>query len=237
MSHQLKEDRLQLDEKINSLMVLSGGIAHEIRNPLNGINLYADLLKRKLISQQEAGMLDNIKTEIKRINEIVVRLLDYTKPEKMNLGSIRLQGLVQAALEGLPSLAIPVELDVADCLVFADEVKMRQVLINLLQNGAEAAGEKGRLSLIAHLEMDDRLVIEVHNTGKPVPAEERGKLFTPFFTTKPKGTGLGLALCRKIVSSHGGHIELLNSALPGFATASIVTLKGGEIHGDHLYCR
>lgn len=231
MSLQLKKDREQLDDKIASLMILAGGIAHEIRNPLNGISLYVDLMKKRIAGSREAESCDKIKGEIRRIDAIITQLLHFTRPEELSWAPVDLKILMERVREYLvlPDLTL-LGLD-KPRVIEADELKIQQVLINILQNAAEAAGSAGRVLMAVQKDPGrDETIISVHNSGETIPASDRGKLFTPFFTTKPSGTGLGLALCRKIIEAHKGRIELLNSDKAGFATMAVITLNGGT-HG------
>jgi signal transduction histidine kinase len=232
MSKQLKADRELLDAKIASLEILAGGIAHEIRNPLNGINLYIDLLIRKCDIPDNQEILDKIKGEIKLIDLIVSQLLDYTKPLDLKTEPVRLLSLVDQVSTYVKDMDFKTDID-ETLLLRVDSTRFLMVLGNLIRNAAEAAGQGGAILLKANREGQNEIQVEIHNTGPPIPPGIRPKLFEPFFTTKPKGTGLGLAICRKIIEAHRGDIELTDSDISGYNTSVIITLKGEKNGKDN----
>ncbi|OGJ91766.1 MAG: hypothetical protein A2268_08085 [Candidatus Raymondbacteria bacterium RifOxyA12_full_50_37] len=228
MSAQLQSDRTQLDAKIASLMILAGGVAHEIRNPLNGINLYIDLMERKTNDPKFTEILKKIKNEIKLIEFIIAQLLDYTRPVELKYEPVPIQYLFDRVRAYCAQAKI--NASIAPGLnIWVDSVKFIQVLTNVLQNAVDAAGDTGRVLFVAEKKRDE-IVMEIHNTGEPINETDAEKFFVPFFTTKPRGTGLGLAICRKLVESHGGQIQLSRSNREGFATMVRIVLKGAA-HG------
>ncbi len=222
MSRQLKLDRKMLDGKIASLTVLAGGVAHEIRNPLNGINLYVDLLERKAADPGQSEICQKIKGEIKAINNIVTQLLDYTKPMEIKKQAHALKTFVDKTASRLHPFTFKENYE-KSLFIIVDEFRFQQVLDNLLRNAVEEAGIEGYVLFNAFRE-ENRTIIEIHNTGKRINDEDRHRIFDPFFTTKPNGTGLGLAISRKIIEAHGGTLELRDSKNENFATVAVITL-------------
>lgn len=222
MSRQLKLERRMVDGKIASLTVLAGGVAHEIRNPLNGINLYVDLLERKAI---EPGLIDTcrkIKSEIKAIDTIIAHLLDYTKPLEIRKQAHPFKLFADKSRMRLLPFEFKTSFD-SSLYIVVDEIRFQQVLDNLLRNAFEEAGMTG-IVLLEAFTQEGKIILKIHNTGRRIAEEDRHRLFDPFFTTKPSGTGLGLAVSRKIIEAHGGTLDLEDSENGHFATAAVIRL-------------
>jgi two-component system sensor histidine kinase HydH len=207
-------------ERLAALGELSASIAHEVRNPLGVIFNSVGSLRRILKPRGDAALLiDIIGEEADRLNRMVGDLLDYSRPVQPALEPVPLQPLFEQAIAAARQQAGPdsdrvvaavrVEEDAAT--VRADERLLRQALVNLFLNAYQAMTREGRLDVRASRgAIDGRPCAEivVRDTGPGVPTELVGKIFQPFFTTKPTGTGLGLAVVRRIVEGHGGTIEL-----------------------------
>jgi two-component system NtrC family sensor kinase len=202
------QEQLVQSEKLAGIGRLAAGVAHEINNPLAAILGYARLLRRKATGA-EAADLQVIEEETVHAKLIVDGLLDLsrplaTEPEPVALGPLcaevleRLRGT--AALEGIRA-----ELE-GDASVLGHPQKLRQVLLNLVKNAAEAAGAGGRVSIRVAPEGGGAR-IEVDDSGPGLAPRARERLFEPFFTTKEGGTGLGLAVSEGIVRAHGGRLE------------------------------
>jgi PAS domain S-box-containing protein len=218
-------------DRLSSLGQLSGGIAHEIRNPLAGINLFLDVLsdeERFTRTSQELNILEEIKNNIKRINGIIKRVLDFSRQSKTtSLSRLEIGSLIEDTLklwrsrigiEGI-ELRLFVEEDLPE--VLGDPIEIQQVLNNLLDNAVDVMRGGGLLSIAARrrtlsAEKNRPAVsITVQDTGSGIPVEAQDSIFNPFFTTKPTGTGLGLAISHRIISHHGGIIFFETSANVG----------------------
>jgi signal transduction histidine kinase len=214
------QNELIARERMAALGELSASIAHEVRNPLGVIFNSLGSLRRILKPQGDARMLlDIIDEESDRLNRMVGDLLDYSRPVQPSLEPVPLRPLLDQAIEAARQQAGPdpdrvvAEAEVADdaATVRADERLLRQALVNLFLNAYQAMPREGRLHVRASRgALDGRPCAEivVRDTGPGIPAEMAGKIFQPFFTTKATGTGLGLAVVRRIVEGHGGAIEL-----------------------------
>ena len=219
---QLSESQTHLErhEKLASLGVLAAGIAHEIRNPLTAIKVRLFSLKRsapELASVQEDAQV--ISQEIHRLERIVGDFLQFARSPELARQPLRVGSLIEPIerLLGPPLAGRSVRLILEpspELWVCADPEKLKQVLINLVQNAAQSIAHEGRVTLRvvpARQELlgrpTDVVRIEVADTGAGMPPEVVRRLFDPFFTTKDDGTGLGLPIAARIVELHGGVIE------------------------------
>jgi signal transduction histidine kinase len=203
------QERLVQSEKLAGIGRLAAGVAHEINNPLAVILGYANLLQRKAEGQL-AEDLRIIEEESLRAKEIVEGLLDLSRPlaaapEPVDLGALAAE--VVARLQATGRLAgTAVEVSGA-AQVEGHPQKLRQVVFNLVKNGAEAAGPGGRVGVALRQLPGGGAELVVSDSGPGLDAEAVHKLFEPFFTTKPAGTGLGLAVSLGIVQAHGGTLQ------------------------------
>ncbi|MBV8759677.1 MAG: HAMP domain-containing histidine kinase, partial [Deltaproteobacteria bacterium] len=222
----MEQMRQQLRARDERMQMMLAGIAHEVRNPLAGMELYAGLLRDELPDGDERrAHVAKIEREVKRLATIVNDFLEYARRPKPELADVPLPDLLAevAQLASTPELTVAVAPD-APALARADRGQLRRALLNLARNAVQAATAAGHtgsdaVRLSGKL-ADDRLVLSVWNRGKEIPAETSGKLFEPFYTTREKGTGLGLAFARDIAADHGGTIEL--ESANGETTFSIV---------------
>ncbi|MBN2108151.1 MAG: PAS domain S-box protein [Deltaproteobacteria bacterium] len=218
------ERLLRLQEKMASLGRVTAGIAHEIRNPLTGINSYMYSLKNGIeagiADGPERSMLLSIADEIEaasnKIEGVIRRVMDFAKPGMPRLSLIHINQPIEEALKlsaaTLRKSGITVEQELADGLppCRADLQMIEQVMLNLITNAVQAmqgmSGEK-------HLEMrsfagDGHIVATVGDSGPGIPQQERAKIFDPFYTTKSDGSGIGLSLCQRIINDHRGTLSI-----------------------------
>lgn len=221
-------EELRRSEQLASLGKLLAGVAHEIRNPLAGIRSTIQLWQR---FPDQAHILDSVGAVVQateRINEILTRLLHFARAEHAERKLIRMNELVAETLKLLEAQAtaqdVRLESDLEQGLppVLGSPTALRQVLLNLATNALQAMPGGGRLHCRTREQKQLQSVeITVADTGPGILPNDRRHLFEPFFTTRPEGTGLGLALCREIVLQHGGVIELAVQSNPG-ATFRVV---------------
>ncbi len=207
-------------ERLAALGELSASIAHEVRNPLGVIFNSVGSLQRLLKPQGDVALLlDIVGEEADRLNRMVGDLLDYSRPVQPSLQPVPLRPLFEEALAAASQQAGPgaehvsATVRVADdaATVRADARLLRQALVNLFLNAYQAMPRSGRLDVRSSRALADGrpcAEIVVQDSGPGIPAEIVDKVFQPFFTTKATGTGLGLAVVRRIVEGHGGTIEL-----------------------------
>jgi signal transduction histidine kinase len=240
----LKAERLlERQEKLATLGTLTAGIAHEIRNPLTSLKARLYTLEKHLHEMPAARKdADIISAEISRLERIVKDALSFARPADPKLETIavgtllrEVHGLMATSLESR-AVQLVVESD-SGLFIRADSGHLKQVLINLIRNAAEAMDGAGTVTLrarTARLPLGGRdteaVVLEVTDTGKGIPPEIEKRLFDPFFSTKETGTGLGLAVAARMVEKHGGRIEY--QTRPGHGTTFGVVLPLAEQPSD-----
>ncbi len=211
---------IERQEKLASLGVFATGIAHEIRNPLTAIKVRLFSLKashRPGTSDHED--LEVIENEIDRLERIVRDFLQFARPSEPDLKRISAAKLLQDTAGLLASdlakrsITLKLDLDTEET-VRADADKMKQVLINFVQNAADSMDTGGTITLRTRLDKQTlqgrsvpAVVLEISDTGTGIPPEVQKRLFDPFFSTKDNGTGLGLCIAARIVEKHGGVID------------------------------
>ena len=207
-------------EKLASLGYLSAGMAHEIRNPLNSINVFAQLLKSGIDDPEKQGYLDKILKEVDRIDDIMRKLLDASKRPRFQLSEVRIDQIIDATLEIFrPQMmfhGIRVERDYRRIppAIQADQSEIEQIFTNLFLNAVHELAGGGTLGVF--LDHDDQTItIRVSDTGKGIPQEHVSKVFDPFFSTKSGGSGLGLAVVLRIVKTYNGKIVVERSGDTG----------------------
>jgi signal transduction histidine kinase len=229
------ERLLERQEKLATLGTLTAGIAHEIRNPLTSLKARLYTLEKHLQSVPAARKdTDIISAEISRLERIVQDALSFARPADPKLEPLaadtllrEVQGLMSTSLESR-AVQLVVESD-SGLHIRADSGHLKQVLINLVRNGADAIVGAGTVTLRARAARaslgereTDAVVLEVTDTGKGIPPEVEKRLFDPFFSTKETGTGLGLPIAARIVERHGGMIQY--QTRPGHGTTFGVVL-------------
>jgi signal transduction histidine kinase len=237
------EERERLRDRLAALGEMAAAMAHEIKNPLAGIEVMAGLLRRKMADNPDAQTLINdVISEAKMANAIVQEMLDFVRPVRLQVDQASVEAALQAAVSLADTKAIrgdtAVEVRLTERLPMmqGDQFQLAQLFANLLINAYEALGGTGSVTLSARtvetaaegaLLPDGQqpvtsIIVDVSDTGPGVPPEMTDKIFHPFITTKPKGSGLGLAIVRKIVDAHEGRIDL--TSIYGHGTTFRVTL-------------
>ena len=206
-------ERLRERERLAAIGAMAAGLAHEIRNPLGAIKGAAEYLDPEALKDDdESELLQVIIEETNRLNSVVSQFLDYARPFRANLQPTDINIVVQktAKLVEAQRGATPVSLDLADGVptIQADSEQLRQVILNLVLNGLEASRERPAPVHIQTRYLEARGLVElrVTDSGCGIPSEDLERVFIPFFTTKQQGTGLGLAVCQRIIHNHSGSI-------------------------------
>lgn len=244
------EDELVRTARLAAVGRLSAGLAHEIRNPLASIQGSVEILADDFPDgHPKHRLLSVLLDESHRLNDVLSRFLSFARPRELRKASFPLLPEIQSVIELLQSRKdspMPrIDLltkgqtvsraraigerdsNVESSLeVLADREQIRQVLLNVLLNAAQAAGPEGRVQVECE-PAADQVILRVSDTGPGFTSEALENLFTPFFTNKEKGTGLGLAISHRIVESHSGRIEVSNR--PGGGATVMIELPGGGV--------
>jgi PAS domain S-box-containing protein len=208
-------------ERLSAIGSMAVTLAHEIRNPLAGLSGALQVLERAAAAQgQDTGIYAELQGQIQRLNRLVEDLLQYGRPFALRRQKTALGDLVTRTFDLLKegkdfrNVALDLRGSALEIPVMADPSVLQQAFLNLFLNSAHAMGGSGTIR--AGIEREgDALRVTIRDTGPGISSEAAGRLFTPFFTTKPQGTGLGLSICRRIVEAHGGRIDVKRDGTPG----------------------
>jgi signal transduction histidine kinase len=221
--NRLLEERLHFAERSTALGRLAAGVAHEIRNPLNFINLSIDHMRQRLGPAEPERradferILDNMKSEISRLNRLVGDFLSFGKPMRLDPRPCALDGVLREVATLVEhkarDQAIAIALDAEPGLprIVADPELLKTCFLNLMINAMDAMPDGGLLDLSVRRREEDgqeEIEVGVRDSGKGMTAEEIRAAFEPYFSTKDTGLGLGLALTHKIVTDHGGRVVI-----------------------------
>jgi len=208
------EERLRESERLAAVGATSAMLAHEVGNPLNGISTTVQMIERDLSQRRERvnaavfSALADIRNEINRLGALLHEFRYLARPQHLELEPVRLEAMVRDVLpaDAYADRGIEVAIEIPPSLpmLYVDQEKITQVIANLVDNSADAMPNGGKLTLRAYAS-DEEILIEVRDTGIGIPPGVN--VFEFFTTTKPHGTGLGLAVVRQIVSAHGGRVE------------------------------
>jgi signal transduction histidine kinase len=225
-------------ERLSALGNLAATVAHEIRNPLNAISMGLQRLKVEFHptdGQEDYSRLTELMLgEVHRLNSIVEQFLSLARPLEIKPEPLRVEDVLNevATLVKGEAQQSKVRIRVVAPLTLpplkADREYLRQTLLNLILNGLQAMPEGGTLTLAAKTS-NGNFLISVTDTGTGIAPENRTRIFEPYFTTKAKGTGLGLAVSRRIIEAHGGTITAANEAGGGCRFVISLPLDGAEV--------
>lgn len=214
----LLQKQVHLKENLATLGELSAGIAHEFKNALATISGYAQMIRSEAGSSDMAENAKRIFDQARALTHVVTEFLKFARPLELADEQVPLASLVDRVMaevrEAMPKVEVRAEGEFVE--VSGDEGLLRQALLNLARNAAEAASDQasgGRVVLRGAVERSAGLAVQrisVADNGPGIPAGDLSKIFVPFFTTKTNGTGLGLAIVQKIVVQHGGAVEARN---------------------------
>jgi len=222
---ELEED-LKRTDRLALMGTLAAGLAHEIRNPLGGIKGAAQLLRRSGDGDPSVKEFTDIMIrEVDRVNQLIEQLLDLSRPAELDLAPVNIHEILDDVLLlegqtiGDKQIAIKKRFDPSLPPIRGDRAQLTQVFLNLVKNAFQAMGHRGTLTVASRLENDfhiraegtsaSRFIwIDIADQGAGIRDEDLPQIFSPFFTTKTNGTGLGLATCYRIVKEHGGTIRV-----------------------------
>lgn len=223
--HQALQEENRVMDRLSMMGTLASGLAHEIRNPLGGIRAAAEMLEREAASEESKEFAGMIISEADRVNQLVTQLLDFSRPKKLKKQKLNINQLLSELLilqePDLERRGIQLkqEFDPSLPLVLGDPASLKQSFLNLIKNALEAMEGGGTLKVSTSFFADYHLLlgegrvghmalVKIKDTGPGIKAEVLKSLFTPFFTTKKQGTGLGLMITQRIIKEHDGLLRL-----------------------------
>ncbi len=220
----LIDERLRRMERYMGLGSLAAGLHHEIRNPLAALSLHVQLLEEEVSGDETTDevhqMLGVIKTEVARVGGVLENFRDFASIGQLNATTVELVKLIERQVRLISPQAELQNIDVIVNLpddplpvITADRVRLEQVLLNVLVNAMEAMPDGGTLTVcVKRADAAGEILVEVTDTGPGIPESIQDRIFDPYFTTKSEGTGMGLALCDKIMRQHHGRLDFHASA-------------------------
>lgn len=232
-------DLLRRADRLSAMGELAAGLAHEIRNPLGAIDGAVQILRREQLSletKQEFGQL--AQHELDRLKGIVNQFLNFARPRSPQRIEIDPALLLHSVANLVAETAkmTGVHVRVAETasvpLVCVDPEQIKQVLLNLVINAVQAMPSGGDVVLQTLLAEDGNVHLEVQDEGAGIAPENVERIFDPFFTTRDEGTGLGLSIAERIVSQHGGHIEIRQNHERGMTFSVILPLEATKLRGS-----
>jgi len=230
------EDELELSHRLAAIGRLTSGVGHEVKNPINAIVVHMELLRNKLASEEAPAIrhLDIIQSEIQRLDRVVQTLVDFSRPIEPKLQEQDLRGVVGSVLQlasaelATRSVRVVSRMPDRPVMVKIDADMMRQALLNIVLNGAQAMPAGGALTI--ELAEDSRFaILSVADQGEGIPAEVLPRIFDLYFTTRKEGSGIGLAMTYRIVQLHSGVVEVTSEIGQGSRfTLRIPCAHGGD---------
>jgi signal transduction histidine kinase len=218
LARTMDEMRDALRRRDRELQMMLGGIAHEVRNPLGGMELFVGLLEEDLYGRDdELELLGRVKKELGQLKRVVEEFLAYARRAPIERADINLGDLVFELSMGAPDIKVVLD-GPYEATISADGDQLRRLLLNLVRNACQAGAKHVSITPTAE-------GVCVTDDGPGIPAEQAEQVFDAFYTTRQKGTGLGLALCRRIAETHGGTLTLDNPGDPGACFVVVLTRR------------
>ncbi|MBF0329804.1 MAG: hypothetical protein HQL10_11650 [Nitrospirae bacterium] len=203
--------QLAVKERLAALGEVSAGIAHELRNPMGVIAGYARILLKEVPEGSQKSAVQGILNEIEEMNKVIEELLKFTKSDSLEKISLDITKLVHELVENINDRAENIRIVASESFyIRGDETLLKQAIKNLILNGLESGGDV-QIELVDEKPVRNGVMMTVSDNGKGIPETELSKIFMPFYTTKEKGLGIGLALVHKIITAHGGTIQVESS--------------------------
>ncbi|MFN7994602.1 MAG: ATP-binding protein [Bryobacteraceae bacterium] len=221
--------QLQTADRLSAISRITGGVAHEVKNPLNAILMHVELARMKLAKGDSDidPQMEIISREILRLDRVVKTFLDFTRPVELNLKEVPVDSFIREIVDlaspqaSAAGIRISIVEDAEGVNIRVDPDLMKQAILNVIVNAIDAMPQGGDLG-VACSTRDDEVEIRITDTGVGIPPELRDKIFRLYYTTKPGGSGIGLAMTYRIVQLHDGTIDF--SSEPGKGTTFVLRL-------------
>ncbi|WP_432408358.1 sensor histidine kinase [Wukongibacter sp. M2B1] len=235
------ENNIERINRLTSVGELAAGLAHEIRNPLAGMKMSIQVLKGRLCTDNDESNLrlfDSTIYEIDRLNSLITELLDFARPHSPKCEMTNMLEILDMSLDLTKKdmkekdIKTNVHIETSNLLVFVDKAQIEQVFINIIKNAVKASKQHGKLDIRLKAlsnEKEKLLYISFEDNGEGIKQENLEKIFNPFFTTDPQGTGLGLSVVHKLVIENKGEIEVQSILEKGTKFEIKFPINGGEI--------
>ncbi|MEK6790543.1 MAG: ATP-binding protein [Deltaproteobacteria bacterium] len=227
-------------ERLAYIGQFAANLAHEIKNPLSGLRGAAQLLKRRIQDEALGEYTDVLIKEADRLDGIVNDMLDFSRPARLRIKELNIHKVLDSVIlllkDGFPDAFVK-GYDPSLPPISGDEGQLTQVFLNLIKNAGEALGTDGRIEITTRILTEFHIIaegfpagktasIEIRDNGCGIKKDDLERIFTPFYTTKPKGSGLGMAISLKIIKEHGGHLKVDSTLGKGTAITVYLPLKG-----------
>ena len=219
----------ELSRRIAMVGRLTAGVAHEMKNPLNAMTIHLELLKQKLAAGRPAGEhVEIIEQEIRRLDQRIQGFLKFVRPEETSFRAVALSPLISSVVHAVQPEAqragVAIDLGCTDgaLAVAGDAAQLREVFLNLAQNAIQAMPRGGRLTISCSPAANQRVRARVEDTGVGIAPENLAKIFELYYTTKERGTGVGLSMVYRTIQIHNGEIDVESTV--GVGTTFILTL-------------
>ena len=223
------ESRVSYSRKVEALNRLTEGIAHEIKNPLNATMIHLELLKMEIAAHPDALQhVSVIVDQVRRLDEVVKGFMKFTRPEKLELQAVELAAIIERVRPVIEAetvkQGIDLKIDVPPGLkIDCDPNLLEQAFLNLALNACQAMPDGGRLRVTGRAASGRLVTVEFEDTGVGIAPEHLSRIFDLYFTTKPKGSGIGLSMVFRTVQLHDGDIEVQST--PGRGTTFKIILR------------
>ncbi|WP_432663619.1 ATP-binding protein [Wukongibacter baidiensis] len=235
------ENNIERINRLTSVGELAAGLAHEIRNPLAGMKMSVQVLRGRLCNEDDESNLKLFNStiyEIDRLNNLITELLDFAKPHSPKYEITNILEILNMSLDLTKKdmrekdIKTNVYIETSNLSVFVDKAQIEQVFINIIKNAVRASKQQGKLNIklnIVSREKEKLLCISFEDNGEGIKQENLEKIFNPFFTTDPQGTGLGLSVVHKLVIENNGEIEAKSILGKGTKFEIKFPINGGDI--------
>lgn len=232
----LKEEARRVEDRLLSFSHLAAGMAHEIGNPLNALQIHLQLLEKN-IGEDEGKVrkhLEIVKEELKRLTSMVEEFLSAIRPVQLKREERYIQDIIKGVVEvyspEFERRGIHVDMDLSPVLppTLVDEARLRQAFLNVIKNAVESMPEGGKLKITARLERG-KIYVDFEDEGTGIPSSDLKRIFEPFFTTKEKGIGLGLFITNKIIRAHGGEIKVESKVGEGSKFTVVIPVERKKV--------